>query len=90
MANSGANNIVIINTATEGFTGADIVNVCREAKMQSLENTVEGGNGDATVPESEEKISTDEILKIIKGTTPSAPASVIGRYKAFEATHGRS
>ena len=71
--------------ATKGFTGADIANICREAKMQSLENTVKGSSSSNI----EEKISTDEILNIIKSTTPSAPASVVGRYAAFEATHER-
>ncbi len=74
-----------LGSAAKGFTGADIANVCREAKIQTLEETVEHGKDKA----SEERIDTEEMLGIIKGTTPSALAQVIGRYAAFEAAHER-
>ncbi len=73
--------------ATEGYTGADIVNICREAKMHALEGTLSKG----TAPDSEPAgaINTQDIMDIIKSTTPSAPAQVTGRYIAFERTHER-
>ena len=66
---------------TQGFTGADIVNICREAKMNALESRIKSSD--------KHEITTDEISGIIKGTKPSAPDTVLARYKNFLATYGR-
>ncbi len=73
--------------ASNGFTGADIANVCREAKMQALEETLNVGNSKNA--DSERKINTSRVRDIIKSTTPSAPDRVMGRYLAFEDSHAR-
>ncbi len=66
-------------TMTAGYTGADIANICREAKMRALENKIES-------PDSG-KITTDLIAAVIKGTKPSAPDSSMGRYQTFMYLH---
>ncbi len=68
--------------ATNGFTGADIVNVCSEAKMAALEARINSSK--------EERITNESLLQIIKATRPSAPDSVFGRYQAFLYLHGRA
>jgi SpoVK/Ycf46/Vps4 family AAA+-type ATPase len=70
-------------SASEGFTGADIANVCREVKMQALEANIKPGT------ESSSAVDTAMVLKVIKNTKPSAPVSVTGRYLTFLSEHGR-
>ena len=65
---------------TEGFTGADIANVCRQAKLNALEENVSTSN--------EKKIELNDILKLISSTRPSAPASTLGPYMNFISMHG--
>ncbi len=65
---------------TEGYTGADIANICREAKMLALENTLKG---------SEEKpVTMASLRKIISVVKPSSPSSVLGRYMNFMLLYG--
>ncbi len=65
---------------TPGYTGADIANICRQAKLEALENNISDP--------SKDKINTDDIAKLIKQTKPSAPSFVVGRYLAFLARYG--
>ena len=67
--------------ATEGFTGADIANICRQVKMNALESSLQTGN---TV-----EIKNDDLMKLIQKTRPSAPAIVMGRYLQFFSKYGR-
>ncbi len=60
---------------TPGFTGADIANVCREAKTQSLESEVSTGN--------ETPISQKVLESIVTSVKPSAPDSVMQQYQSF-------
>lgn len=66
---------------TQGYTGADIANICRQAKMNALEQSIRSAE--------EEGISTDELLKIIQSNKPSAPSLVVGRYLSFLAKYGQ-
>ncbi len=66
---------------TKGFTGADIANVCREAKTDALKQEVSTGDEGA--------INMDSMEAIIKDTKPSAPDSVLIRYQAFLTKYGR-
>ncbi|MCL5675413.1 MAG: AAA family ATPase [Candidatus Marsarchaeota archaeon] len=66
---------------SQGYTGADIVNVCRQAKMNALEAALDSSK--------ETQITMQDIEKLIKATKPSAPTVVIGRYLAFLSTHSR-
>ncbi len=65
---------------TDGFTGADIANICRQAKLNALEENVSTS--------SEKKISVADVLKIISYTKPSAPASILGVYMNFISIYG--
>lgn len=65
---------------TEGYTGADIANICREAKMQALEGTITASK--------EKLIDISSILTIITNMKPSAPGSVLGRYMTFMSMYG--
>ncbi len=67
---------------TDGYTGADIANICRQAKMESVEKAIDTG--------SDNEIHNQDILRIIHATRPSAPKIVIGRSLAFLSAHGRS
>ena len=72
---------VKLGEMTQGYTGADITNICRQAKMEALESSVS---------ETGENVVTEEILeKLVKSTRPSAPSIVIGRYLTFLTTHGK-
>lgn len=66
---------------TQGYTGADIANICRQAKMNALEHTISSA--------SEEVITTEQMITLIQKTKPSAPSMVVGRYLAFLAKYGQ-
>ncbi|VVB77479.1 VCP-like ATPase [uncultured archaeon] len=66
---------------TEGFTGADISNICRQAKLNALEASLAKG-GDA-------KLEMADLTRIIQHSKPSAPSNVMGRYMAFFGKYGK-
>jgi transitional endoplasmic reticulum ATPase len=67
--------------ATEGYTGADIANICRQAKLNALESSLASGE--------EEKIGISDILSLVQRARPSAPSLVLGRYLAFFSKYGK-
>ncbi len=67
--------------STKNFTGADIANVCREAKTRALQRMIKSGQ--------ESKISADDLESIIKTTKPSAPDVVMSQYLSFYAKYGQ-
>ncbi len=70
-----------LGKTSDGYTGADIAGVCREAKTAALEGTVRTG--------AEQGISTDDIMSIMKDTEPSAPASEMKGFADFAAKYAR-
>ncbi|MEM0149640.1 MAG: AAA family ATPase, partial [Candidatus Micrarchaeaceae archaeon] len=66
---------------TNGYTGADIANICREAKTAALEKTMKS--------EEEVKITTDSIESIIKTLRPSAPDTLLSMYMSFLMKYGK-
>jgi SpoVK/Ycf46/Vps4 family AAA+-type ATPase len=70
-----------LGNMTPGFTGADIANLCRQAKMNALEASL--------ASRTEVKISMSDLQKLIENTKPSAPSMVIGRYLSFLSTYGK-
>ncbi len=67
---------------TSYYTGADIANLCRQAKMQALESSVELGK--------EVPITMDSLLELIKKNKPSSPEDVTKRYLDFTSKYGRT
>ncbi len=65
----------------EGFTGADIANVCRQCKLNALEASLTAGK--------EMQISMLDLTTILQKTRPSAPNIVLGRYVPFFTKYGR-
>lgn len=70
-----------LGKASEGYTGADIANICREAKTMALEKAVRTGE--------ESQVSKEDLLEIIGDTRPSAPADSLGAYTDFAARYAR-
>ncbi len=66
---------------TEGFTGADIANLCRQAKINALESSLSKG--------SEVKLEMADMTKMLQKTKPSAPNMIMGRYLAFFSKYGK-
>jgi SpoVK/Ycf46/Vps4 family AAA+-type ATPase len=66
---------------TEGFTGADIANLCRQAKINALEASLSKS--------SEVKLEMSDITKILQRARPSAPGMIMGRYLAFYGKYGK-
>jgi transitional endoplasmic reticulum ATPase len=66
---------------TEGFTGADIANLCRQAKINALESSLTAGN--------EVKLEMAEMEKMLQRAKPSAPNMIMGRYLAFFSKYGK-
>ena len=65
---------------TEGYTGADIANICRQAKIEALEKDL------STSEES--KIDMQLMSGIIENMKPSAPPSVLSKYMSFISIYG--
>lgn len=78
----------------EGYSGADIVVVCREAGMRPLRRllsmmsvqAVQRGvqSGDIVIPSA----SIADVLSALESTKPSVDASQLARYAQWESTHG--
>ncbi len=66
---------------TEGYTGADIANICREAKQKALNDSISSGG--------EVEVSMATLEEIIKKIKPSAPDSLVKSYKAFLDKYGQ-
>ena len=66
---------------TEGYTGADIANVCRQAKINALESSLSKGG--------EVKLEMADLTKMLQKTKPSAPNMIMGRYLAFYSKYGK-
>ena len=62
-------------------SGADISNICREAKMQAIEENMKTGK--------EANINTDMLNKLITRIKPSAPDAIMGGYLAFMTKYGQ-
>jgi transitional endoplasmic reticulum ATPase len=66
---------------TEGYTGADIANVCREAKTKALNDSLSSGK--------ETEINMQTLKDVISKIKPSAPAALIKSYQAFLDKYGQ-
>lgn len=66
---------------TEGYTGADIANICRQVKLNTLESSLAEGK--------ELEISAADIHALIRKARPSAPSIVLGRYLTFYNRYGK-
>ncbi|MDE1861200.1 MAG: AAA family ATPase [Candidatus Micrarchaeota archaeon] len=64
---------------TTGFSCADIVEVCRKAKLTALEANI--------YTSKEKKISMQDLTNVISGMKPSAPAEAMGVYMDFLSQH---
>lgn len=62
------------------YTGADIANICRQAKLNSLEENIAG--------RGEVQITMQDLLNLVKSTRPSSPSIVLGRYLNFLSRYG--
>ncbi|MGC8568312.1 MAG: AAA family ATPase [Candidatus Micrarchaeia archaeon] len=72
---------VKLSSETEGYTGADIENICREAKSNALNKSIETG--------TEINITTQSVMDIIKKVKPSAPESSMLEYLKFITQFGQ-
>ena len=66
---------------SDGFTGADIANVCREAKTKALAASVKTGE--------DIKISQTDVESILQNVRPSATGIVVSEYLTFLARYGQ-
>lgn len=66
---------------TEGYTGADIANVCREAKTKALNDSISTGR--------ETEITMGSLQELVKKIKPSAPKELVDSYKAFLDRYGQ-
>ncbi len=64
---------------TEGFSGADIAEVCRNVKLKALRSKISGKIS---------KISTEMIEKVIKTRRPSITPALLGEYDRFLHEYG--
>ena len=78
---SGDMDYVKLAKETEGYTGADIANMCREAKVSAVNESIKNKNESAVTMESLESI--------IKKIKPSAPASLVKSYQKFLDEYGQ-
>jgi len=65
--------------ATPGFSGADIAEVCQNAKMKALKAKLAG---------SPEAISTNTIMEILKTRRPSVTPQILEEYRRFMEAYG--
>jgi transitional endoplasmic reticulum ATPase len=65
----------------EGYTGADIANLCRQVKLNALEASVASG--------TELQISMKDMILQMQKTRPSAPSMLMGRYLTFFTKYGK-
>ncbi len=70
-----------LGRASDGYTGADIANVCREVKSEAMKQNLKTGK--------EYKISNSDIEKVLQSIRPSATGIVMGQYLSFLARHGQ-
>ncbi len=66
---------------SDGYTGADIANICREAKVAALNRSISSG--------AESKVSIGDIEEVLKKVKPSAPAKLVQSYQAFLDKYGQ-
>ncbi len=65
---------------TEGYTGADIANICREAKTKALNVSIKTG--------AEAPVNMNDLSEIIKRVKPSAPEALVRSYQSFLDKYG--
>ncbi len=70
-----------LGSATKGYTGADIAEICRKAKTAAMQQEIETG--------SEGRVTTEVIENIIKDTKPSASDSVLAEFQGFLDKYGQ-
>ncbi len=75
-----------LSLACKGFTPAEIVELCREAKLSALENNLEKNDSDEP-SQNETKISMELLLKLISKIKPQANKTVLSRYEIFCSEH---
>ena len=66
---------------TEGYTGADTANICREAKQKAMNESISSGG--------EVQVSMKMLEDVIKTVKPSAPDSLVKSYKDFLEKYGQ-
>ncbi|PIT84896.1 hypothetical protein COU37_00020 [Candidatus Micrarchaeota archaeon CG10_big_fil_rev_8_21_14_0_10_45_29] len=64
---------------SEGFSGADIVSVCAEAKMGAVRERIAGKRA---------KVTSEDVLRVIKGRKPSITDEDLFEYVAFLEKYG--
>lgn len=81
-------------TKTEGYSGDDITNVCRDASMNGMRRMIDGKSGDEIRAMRKEEmavpISGRDFEEAIARISPSVSANDIKRFEAWRAEFGSS
>jgi SpoVK/Ycf46/Vps4 family AAA+-type ATPase len=70
-----------LGESSDGFTGADISNICREAKTKALAKSIRTGQ--------EINITLADIEALLQSTRPSAPSIAVSSYLTFLERYGQ-
>jgi SpoVK/Ycf46/Vps4 family AAA+-type ATPase len=76
---AGSVDLRILAEMTPGFSGADIADICQNAKMRALRAKLAG---------APEAVSTQTIVEIIRTRRPSITAQILDEYRKFLEAYG--
>ncbi|MFH0738034.1 MAG: AAA family ATPase [Candidatus Micrarchaeota archaeon] len=76
---AGGIDLETLASATDGFSGADIAEVCQSAKMRSLR---------AKLAKKPEAVTTETVMGIIRTRRPSITEDLLDEYKRFLKAYG--
>ncbi len=72
---------VELGDMTEGYTGADIANICRQVKVDALQRSIKD-------PQSSQ-VTMQDLVEKLKTSKPSAPQRALSRYTTFLSRYGQ-
>jgi len=65
---------------TRGFSAADIIYICNEAKMRAAKRTLAGGDP---------RVGMEDVLEVVDSTKPSLSDEMLAEYYKFYQRHAR-
>ena len=85
--------VAALAARADGYSGADLHLVCRDASLMTMRKAVEGRTPDEIVAlqaagELEGEVSSDDFAEALRRTAPSVAAEELGRFASWDEEFG--